>query len=325
MIAALFVLLAMPALAAAHALDPALLDVRETAGGVAEVLWRTSSSRAAGTQVDPVLPASCRVAREPVATEEDGAVSVRWAVDCGDGGWVGQRVAVDGLAGAGTDALVRIALADGRVVQRVVRAAEPELIVPARPRALTVAADYGRLGVTHILAGLDHLLFVLGLVLLVGPGRRLVTTVTAFTVGHSITLTLAALELARVPARPMEVLIAASVLLLAMELARPAAAPSRLGRVPWVMALGFGLVHGLGFAGALREIGLPAGDVPLALASFNVGVELGQLAFVAVVLGAGALLRFAGPAPRWRKLVPVYAMGTLAAFWCFERIAVLMH
>jgi HupE/UreJ protein len=95
--------------------------------------------------------------------------------------------------------------------------------------------------------------------------------------------------------------------------------------VPWLMALGFGLVHGLGFAGALREIGLPAGDVPLALASFNVGVELGQIAFVGAVLGAGGLARFVGPPPRWGRLVPVYAMGTLAAFWCFERIAVLMR
>jgi hydrogenase/urease accessory protein HupE len=324
-IAALLLVLAMPALVAAHALDPALLDVRETAGGVSEVLWRTSSTRAAGAQVDPVLPPACRVVRPPVATEADGAVTVRWAVDCGAGGWVGRRVAVDGLGGAGTDALVRIALADGRVVQRVVRPAEPALVVPARPRARDVASDYGRLGVAHILGGLDHLLFVLGLVLLVGPGRRLVATVTAFTLGHSITLTLATLELARVPAHPMEVLIAATVLLLAIELARPAATPSRLGRVPWLMALGFGLVHGLGFAGALREIGLPAGDVPLALASFNVGVELGQVAFVAVVLGVGALVRFAGPTPRWGRLVPVYAMGTLAAFWCFERIAVLMR
>ena len=322
---ALLFLLAMPALAAAHALDPALLDVREAPGGVAEVLWRTSSTRAAGAQVDPVLPPTCRVVRPPVATEADGAVTVRWAVDCGAAGWVGQRVAVDGLGGAGTDALVRIALADGRIVQRVVRAAEPALVVPARPRARTVAADYGRLGVGHILGGLDHLLFVLGLVLLVGPGRRLVATVTAFTLGHSITLTLAALDLARVPARPMEVLIAVSVLLLAIELARPAATPPRLGRVPWLMALGFGLVHGLGFAGALREIGLPAGDVPLALASFNVGVELGQIAFVGAVLGAGGLARFVGPPPRWGRLVPVYAMGTLAAFWCFERIAVLMR
>jgi hypothetical protein len=264
--------------------------------------------------------------RPPRAAEEGAAVSVRWAVDCGPGGWVGQQVGLDGLAGARTDALVRIALADGRLVQRVLRAAEPRLVVPARPSAATVVADYGRLGFAHILGGFDHLLFVLGLVLLVGPGRRLVGTVTAFTLGHSVTLTLAVLRLANVPARPTEVLIAASVLLLAIELARPVAAPGLLGRAPWVMALGFGLLHGLGFAGALREIGLPAGDVPLALASFNAGVEAGQIAFVAVVLGTGWLgARLAGPPPRWGRLVPVYAMGALAAFWCFERIAALVQ
>ena len=318
--------LAVPMLAGAHALDPALLDVRETNGGVAEVLFRTSATRAAGAQVDPVLPADCRVVREPVAKEDGAAVTVRWAVDCGPAGWVGREVGVDGLGAARTDALVRIALADGRVVQRVVRADEPRLVVPARPSATAVALDYGRLGVEHILGGLDHLLFVLGLVLLVGPRRQLVATVTAFTVGHSITLTLAVLGLARVPAEPTEVLIAASVLLLAVELARPAAAPGLLGRAPWVMALVFGLLHGLGFAGALAEIGLPVGDVPLALASFNAGVEVGQLAFIAVVLTVGWLAgRAAGPMPAWGRLVPIYTMGTLAAFWCFERLAVFVE
>jgi len=318
--------LAVPAFVWAHALDPALLDVRVGGDGVAEVLFRTSSTRASGAQVDPVLPVGCRVVREPVATEEGPAVSVRWAVDCGANGWVGQEVGVDGLGAASTDALVRIALADGRVVQRVLRAAEPRLVVPARPSALTVAADYCRLGIEHILGGVDHLLFVLGLVLLVGPGRRLVATITAFTLGHSITLTLAVLGFANVPARPTEVLIAASVLLLAVELARPAATPGLLGRVPWVMALAFGLLHGLGFAGALREIGLPAGDVPLALASFNAGVEIGQIAFVVVVLAAGWLgARVVGTAPRWGRLVPVYTMGTLAAFWCFQRLAVFLE
>jgi hydrogenase/urease accessory protein HupE len=325
-IVSLLLVLVVPALAAAHALDPALLDVRERPGGTAEVLFRTSSTRVTGAQVDPVLPEACRVVRPPLAAEEGAAVSVRWAVDCGPDGWVGRQVGVDGLARAGTDALVRIALADGRLVQRVLRAAEPRLVVPARPSAATVIADYGRLGVVHILGGLDHLLFVLGLVLLVGPGRRLVGTVTAFTLGHSVTLTLAVLRLANVPARPTEVLIAASVLLLAIELARPVAAPGLLGREPWVMALCFGLLHGLGFAGALREIGLPAGDVPLALASFNAGVEAGQIAFVALVLGVGWLgTRLAGPPPRWGRLIPVYTMGALAAFWCFERIAALIE
>jgi hydrogenase/urease accessory protein HupE len=211
-------------------------------------------------------------------------------------------------------------------VQGVVTAARPSLAVPARPRRWDVVRDYARLGVEHILGGPDHLLFVFGLVLLAGTARRVAATVTAFTLGHSVTLSLAALGLVTVPTAPIEMLIAASVLALAAELAREPDRPTLMRRFPWVMAATFGLLHGLGFAAALAETGLPQGEIPLALFAFNAGIELGQLVFVLVVLAAGRVLRRVPiRLPAWTRHVPVYAMGTLAAFWWWERTAALFR
>jgi hydrogenase/urease accessory protein HupE len=194
--------------------------------------------------------------------------------------------------------------------------------MPARPTRWDVVQGYVRLGIEHILTGPDHLLFVFGLLLLVSASRLLVQTITAFTLGHSVTLSAAALHLASVPSRPIEVLIAASVLTLAVELARDAGRPTLLRRFPWAMAVTFGLLHGFGFAGALAEAGLPPDDIPLALVSFNGGIEIGQLAFVGAVLAAGALAARWLPAATIRSTrFAVYAMGMLSAFWCFERIA----
>ena len=190
-----------------------------------------------------------------------------------------------------------------------------------------MATDYyATLGVAHILTGLDHLLFVAGLLLLARTPRRLVETVTAFTVGHSITLTLAVLDLVRVPVAPIELAIALSVFWLAVELARTPRRPTLVQRRPSLLAGLFGLLHGLGFAAALQAVGLPSGDVPLALVAFNAGIEAGQLGFVAVcLLAAAALRRLPLAWPRWARELPLYAMGSLAAFWCFERAAALLR
>jgi hypothetical protein len=167
------------------------------------------------------------------------------------------------------------------------------------------------------------LLFVFGLLLLADGTRRLVATVTAFTIGHSITLSLAALGVVRFPSAFIEVVIAGTILLLALELARPDARPDNaLRRRPWLVACAFGLLHGFGFAGALAEIGLPEDEIPMALFSFNVGIELGQLAFVVVVLVARALVApRVARAPAWVLRAPVTAMGALASYWCFDRAA----
>lgn len=307
----------------AHALSPALLVLREVGGGVVEVTWKIPLLRLVGTELRPVLPTTCKVTGGPPTTREDSeSLTTQWQVACGAEGLVGSRIGVDGLAAAKTDALVRLELADGRSVDAVLRAREPELVVPERTSWLGVTTRYVGLGVEHIMSGYDHLLFVFGLLLLATDWRRLVATITAFTVGHSITLTLAVLDMARVPAAPVEVLIAASIFVLAVELARPAATADAtlMRRRPWLMALGFGFLHGLGFAGVLREVGLPAEAIPTALFGFNVGIELGQLAFVAMMLLLAAATRpLVRGWPAWTRAVPLYAMGSLAACWMIER------
>jgi hydrogenase/urease accessory protein HupE len=194
--------------------------------------------------------------------------------------------------------------------------------VPAGESKLGVVRGYTRLGVEHILTGWDHLLFVLGLVLLVGRGRTLLWTITAFTVGHSITLSLAVLGFARIPPAPVEVLIACSIFIVGVELTREMSGRATwTHRLPWAMALAFGLLHGLGFAGALAQVGLPADEIPLALFSFNVGIEVGQLLFVGLVLAARVALRMLPVRwPQASALIPAYAIGSLAAYWVFERV-----
>jgi hydrogenase/urease accessory protein HupE len=274
-----------------------------------------------------VLPDGCRNDAEPALTSDGDSVTATWTMTCSPAGLVGQRVGASGLADARIDALVRITLADGRVIRSIVRAGAPVVTVPARERRSEIIAAYVRIGIEHILGGIDHLLFVAGLLMLVRGRRLLLETITAFTVGHSVTLSLAVLDVVHVPSAPIELAISLSVFALAVELARdPEAPPSLLRRRPWAMALAFGLLHGLGFASALREVGLPAGDVPLALFAFNLGIEIGQLAFVATLLVGAALLRRVDVVwPRWMMRVPLYTMGSLSAFWCFERAAALVR
>ncbi|MGB0620304.1 MAG: HupE/UreJ family protein [Myxococcota bacterium] len=309
----------LPSLATAHPLAPALLQLEERGEGLVDVLWKRSSLAVPGSNIEPVLPPACP-ATTPANFEEQGvAVLVRWTIDCGTKGLVGQPLRVDGLGPAKIDTLVRIALEDGRSIQRVLRRGEPEMIVPEKAGRFEVFADYLTIGFEHILSGADHLLFVFGLFLLCSAIGPLVKTITSFTVGHSVTLSLAALGYTNLPSGPIEVLIAASVLALAVELARDTEKETVMRRYPWPMALLFGLLHGMGFAGALREVGLPQGEIPMALFSFNVGIELGQLVFVlALGIGAAILRRISLPIPLPQRAA-VYIMGSLAAFWTIER------
>ena len=312
--------------AQSHPLAPALLALEETQEGPIEVVWKTPLQQPVGSEVRPELPAHCqRIGDGEVAQESTGVV-VRFQVDCGERGLVGATLAVRGLEGEGTNALLRIALRDGRRMQAVLHARAPSYEVPELQTAWGVAADYAALGIEHILSGLDHLVFVLGLVMLVRGGRPLLYTVTAFTLGHSVTLTLATLGFVQFPTAVVELVIAGTILALALELARPPGAPaSWMRRAPWIMAFAFGLLHGLGFAGALAEVGLPQGEIPLALLTFNLGIEVGQLLFVAVVLGLRRLLAtVSAPLPAWALQAPVYAMGGLAVYWCLDRGARLV-
>ena len=317
----------LASVALAHPLAPALLELTERAPGQVEVRFKISALQAPGSAPAASLPAQCRELTPAVTAVEDDAVIRRWTVDCGAAGLVGLPFGVDGLGVARIDALVRVALADGRIVRGVVRADAPTFTVPERQSTWAIVRDYAAIGVEHILGGLDHLLFVAGLLLLVRTRRLLIETITAFTVGHSITLTLAVLDLIRLPSAPIELAIALSVFWLAVELARDETArPTVVQRRPYIMSGLFGLLHGLGFASALQEVGLPSGDVPLALFAFNLGIEIGQLAFVVVWLALAAVVRRLPIAwPAWMGQVPLYAMGSLAAFWCFERAAALLR
>jgi hydrogenase/urease accessory protein HupE len=308
-----------PAAAPAHPLAPALLELRETAPQRYEVLWRTSVAQAQGRPVTPVLPVACAVlAAMRSRIDDNEALEARWTVRCS--GLARQAIAIDGIERSGINVIVWIETLDGRRQQGVIDAGEPAFIVPEPSEAAGVFARYWSLGIEHLLTGLDHLLFLLGLFLLAPRLRALVATVTAFTAGHCVTLGLATLGVLPVKQGPAELVIAASVLLLACELARPRGQPaSRLWQRPWRMAGAFGLVHGLGFAGALREVGLPAGDIPLSLLAFNLGIEAAQLGVVALLLLAAWAWRAGSAAPPAARWVPVYVIGSMAACWCLER------
>lgn len=258
----------------------------------------------------------------PVGVERlPGAEVRRWSVRTG--GIEGWEVKIHGLESTMIDVLVRVELADGRAISRLLRPDAPSFLFLSS-QAGPAACGYFLLGVEHILYGADHLLFVLCLLLLVRSAGPLVKTITAFTVAHSITLGLAALGWVHVPSAPVETTIALSIVFLATEIAkRRAGVPSFTERRPWLVAFTFGLLHGFGFAGALSAVGLPANDVPLALLLFNVGVEAGQLLFVAAVLAVVAMARrIRHASPAWLRPAPAYGIGAVASYWLIARIVV---
>jgi hydrogenase/urease accessory protein HupE len=318
---AMLALTALPA--AAHESRPAYLQIREVAAGQYDVLWKRPARGDRTLALSVAWPASCALAAPGTAHAAPGATVERMLLDCGAAGLLRQRVGIDGLSGTRTDTLVRIQFMDGTVQTSLARPAQPWVAIEGPRPTAVLAAEYFVLGVEHILLGIDHLLFVLGLTLIVRGTVLLVKTITAFTVAHSITLGLATLGYVSVPSAPVEAVIALSILFLASELARQGRGqPGLTERAPWIVAFAFGLLHGFGFAGALSEVGLPQSDIPLALLTFNLGVEAGQLAFVAAILGVVASGRVLVAAPPvWVRLAPAYAIGPLAAYWLIERVA----
>ncbi len=308
--------------AAAHQFAPALLALEETDAGEIAVEWKQPLRRVRGSRLQPVLPADCTGIGAPTVTREGTGAVARWRIAC-PGGLIGRSVGVDGIPGSRADVLLRIALADGRALQRLLTGGAPSFEVPAVSGPFEVAWVYGALGLEHIWTGWDHLLFVIALSLIVGWCRTLFWTITAFTLGHSVTLALAVLEVIWVPSAPVELAIALSIYVLAVELiARSAGRQTLTGRAPWAVAGLFGLGHGLGFAGALAEIGLPANEIPVSLASFNVGIEVGQIVVVVVVFAAIRAVRMVPVSwPGWTYRLPAYAIGSMAAFWVVERAA----
>jgi hydrogenase/urease accessory protein HupE len=232
-------------------------------------------------------------------------------------------VAIDGLDATYTDVLLRLERADGSELTHRLTPEASSYEIQAQPGYFQVGATYFSLGVEHILGGIDHLLFVLALLLVVSGWRKLVATVTAFTVSHSITLALATLGFIHVPGPPVEAVISLSIVFVAAEIIRSREGAAGLtARWPWIVAFTFGLLHGFGFAGALSEVGLPGSSIPLALLAFNLGVEAGQLLFVAAALVLYALARrVPATLPAWTWRIPPYAIGGVAAYWTLERVA----
>lgn len=314
--------------ALADVFRPAYLELRETDAESYEVLWKVpAQSEDVALALDVVFPESTQVVTSPRVLFTGNALIRRWQVKH-PGGLVGQTIRVQGKAARATDVIARIERRDGSSQVERLALERPEFVVVAPSGTGEVAWSYLVLGVEHILAGVDHLLFVLALLLIVRGARRIVTTITAFTLAHSLTLAAATLGWVRVPGPPIEAVIALSIVFVAAEVVHARRGrPGLTARAPWTVAFTFGLLHGFGFAGALSEVGLPENAIPVALLTFNVGVELGQLLFVAAVLTGAWVSRQLGPtlgpaARRWERLqlLPPYAIGSVAMFWVIERV-----
>ena len=319
------VLLAASA-AAAHETRPAYLEIKETAPGQFLVLWRTPLMAGMRLPVVLKLPDNVRDLREPSIQElADSLVERRW-VDAGTDGLAGKRIEFSGLQMTITDVLMRLEMLDGRKWTTIVHPSQPWVEIAASQTWAGVAATYIVQGIRHILFGADHMLFVLGLLLIVKDRWMLLKTVSAFTVAHSITLAIATLGYAEVPVLPLNAAIALSILFLGPEIVRSWRGETSFTiQRPWAVAFAFGLLHGFGFASALTSAGLPRQELPLALISFNVGVELGQVGLIALIVALERSFRILEVRwPRWAQMLPGYTVGSLGAFWTVQRIALLL-
>jgi len=324
---ACMLLCALPPAAMAHQLSPGFFGMTETAPDRYDARWKVSVSGGLADVLTPELPEGCAVASPPRFYVLDGVTAInefrlQQATVLCTGPLAGGTFRIAGLEATDTDVLLSIVYADGTSYSHRLLPSSPSVVIPEKPGVLDVIGTYTLLGIEHILIGIDHLLFVLALLLLVADWRRLFWTITAFTLAHSVTLGAATLGWVQVSGAAVEATIALSILFLATELARRSdgSAPGLTLRSPWIVAFAFGLLHGFGFAGALAEIGLPEQAIPLALLFFNVGVELGQLFFIATVLAIiWLLLRLRADWPVWSSRAAAYVIGSMAAFWMFER------
>ena len=311
----------------AHEARPAYLEIKETAPAQFDVLWRTPVLSGMRLPIVLQMPPGVKNLQEPRIQELTDSLLERRSVDAGPAGLGGKRIEFPGLQLTITDVLVRIELKDGRSWTMVARPGQPWIEIAEARGAAATAVTFLTQGIEHILLGVDHLLFVLGLLLIVRTPWMLVKTITAFTVAHSITLAIATLGYAHVPAPPLNAAIALSILFLGPEIVRTWRGQTSFTiRHPWFIAFAFGLLHGFGFASGLAAIGLPQGDIPLALLTFNVGVEIGQLAFVALILlMVRAFKSLDVRWPRAAELLPAYVVGSLGAFWTIQRLVLMME
>jgi hydrogenase/urease accessory protein HupE len=319
-------LLLVVSVASAHEARPAYLEIKETAPREFSVLWRTPVLVDIRLPVVLKLPDDVKNLREPNVQElADSFVERRW-IDAGAKGLAGKRIEFPGLQLTITDVLAHVEMLDGRKWTTIAHPSQPWVEISASQTWLGVADTYIVQGIRHILFGADHLLFVLGLLLIVTNRWMLLKTVTAFSVAHSITLAIATLGYAEVPVVPLNAAIALSILFLGPEIVRSwCGETSFMIRHPWVVAFAFGLLHGFGFASTLTSAGLPRQELPLALVSFNLGVEFGQLGFIGLILALERSFRILEVRwPRWAQAVPGYTVGSLGAFWTVQRVALLL-
>jgi hypothetical protein len=320
-IAALVLLASLGAdLAQADVFRPAYLELRELGANRYDVLWKVPARGELRLAITVQFPDDVReIDREPGRFVGDAYVE-RWRIER-PGGLVGQSIAITGEASGVSDVIARVERADGTSQVERLSVTQTRFVVLPAAGTGEIAWSYLVLGVEHILGGIDHLLFVLALLLIVRGGGRIVATVTAFTLAHSLTLVAATLGWVHVPGAPVEAMIALSIVFVAAEIVRGLQGrPGLTAQAPWIVAFAFGLLHGLGFAGALAEVGLPQKAIPVALLMFNVGVELGQLFFVAAALAAGAVVTRLLPRPAWLAYVLPYAIGAIAMYWVIERV-----
>jgi hypothetical protein len=320
----LVLIAAWPARVSAHEVRPAYLQLHQTGANTYDVFWKVP---AVGDNMRlslyVQLPHTCSNLKQPHGFFANDAYTEQWTVEC-QGGLAGSTVRIEGLTATLTDVLVRVERRDGSSQVARVISSSPSFVVEAMPRRCEVARTYLVLGVEHILTGVDHLLFVSGLLLLVTGVRRLLFTVSAFTLSHTVTLTLATLGFVHIAPAPVEAVIALSILFVAWEVLRKESNPAGLAqRKPWLVAFSFGLLHGLGFAGGLSAAGLPTAHIPLALAFFSAGVEVGHFSFVGSALLIIMTLRHWVPrlAPSWSWRIAPYAIGSCASFWLISRLA----
>jgi len=320
----LLLLILYPPFLLADEIRPAMLQIEEREGGWVDVTWKIPVRGDRSLGLTPVLPEFLERAGPPSGRRSPSGAWVEYsAYRTGGRSLTGATLRIDGLDTIPTDVLVRVALEDGAEHSAILRVGNASYTIPEQATRGEVAFSYWAMGTIHILEGFDHLLFLLTLLLIVSGVWPLVKTVTAFTLAHSLTLALATLGVVNIPPAPTEAVISLSILLLAVEAVRKNSGEVTVAeRYPWVIAFTFGLVHGLGFAGALSEIGVPQNEVPLALLMFNVGVETGQLMFVAAVaLLLVAAKKLARPAERLATRSAPYAIGGISAFWTMQRIA----
>jgi hydrogenase/urease accessory protein HupE len=313
--------------ARADEFKPGYLQLTQLDHETYDVLWKIPAIDESTTlKVKPRFPDGTEALTPVRSTFARGITVQRWRIRVPQG-LDGRAVFFSQLSETRIDVLARLARLDGSVQLERILPVSPRFVAKPSPGPTEVVKTYTVLGIEHILTGFDHLLYVLGMLLLVSGWRRIVATMTAFTATHSLTLTAAALGWVHVPQPPVEACIALSILFVAREIVQVhRGRPSITARWPWVVSFTFGLMHGFGFAGALAEVGLPQSSIPIALLFFNVGVEIGQLLFVAAVLtviavGWRAAQRLRLPQPAWLWRLAPYAIGGLASFWLVQRVA----